>query len=117
MRDERLICGIKQDDSVVFERVIDPRFELCSVIHGAGGVIRRAEIDNVGLDVFIRHTEEAVLLVCVEVDHLSAGHDVRIDIHGIDRVRDEDGVIVCEDIDDIADVALCAIADENFAEL
>ena len=117
MRDERLIRGIKQDDSVVFERVIDPRFELCSVIHGAGGVIRRAEIDNVGLDVFIRHTEEAVLLVCVEVDHLSAGHDVRIDIYGIDRVRDEDGVIVREDIDDIADVALCAVADENFAEL
>ena len=78
MRDERLICGIKQDDRVVFECVIDPRFELCSVIHGAGGVIRRAEIDNVGLDVFIRHTEE--------------------------------------DIDDIADVALCAVADENFAE-
>ena len=42
-----------------------------------------------------------------------AGHDVCVHVNGINRVADGDFVFVTKDIEDVARVAFCAVADKD----
>ena len=121
--DVSLVSRVEEDERLVRPRVIDPRLELRARRDGAGRVVRKAEIDHVHL--FRRRLgDEAVLRGALQIDEPRiraalvalagvAGHDVRIDIDGIDRVGDRDAVLVAEDVEDVAAIALRAVADED----
>ena len=109
MRDRRvadvgLVGRIEEDDRLVRARVFHPRLELRARGHGAGRVVRKAEVNDVHL-LCGRLGDEAVLRGALQIDEAGvraalirlagvAGHDVRIDIDGIDRVGDGDAIVV-----------------------
>jgi hypothetical protein len=105
-------------------RIGDPRLELCARGHGASRVVREAEVNDV--DVLLRRFgDEVVFRRAVQIHEPGVGaavagfagvpgHDVRVDIHGIYRVRDGDLVLAPEDIEDVAAIALRTVAHEDF---
>ncbi len=111
--DEVLVSGVVDDDGVVLVRVVDPLLQLLFAVGGAGRVVRRAEVDEVGVHALVGHGAEAVLLVGGSIDDLAAGHDVRVDIDGIHRVGDEDDVVLREDVLQVRAVGLGTVGDED----
>ena len=86
-------------------------------IDRAGGVIGGADIDDIGADRIVRHRQEAVFHRRIGVDHLPAGHDVGVDIDRVDGVGDEDGVVLIEKVEDVADVRFRAVAHKDLVHL
>ena len=84
------------------------------VVNRAGGVVGRADVDQIGLYILVRQRQKAVFGIRVAIDDLPARHDVDVHIGGIDRIGDEHGIVLSEQIEQIAQVALCAVADEDF---
>ena len=109
--DERFVSRVEDDDCVVCERVVHPFPELRLGVNGACGVVRGAEVDKVSLDVLWGHCSESVLLGGVCVNYGVAAHDVAVYVNRVSRVGDYNGVTLAEDVDDVAAVALCAVAD------
>ena len=65
----------------------------------------------------VRHRQKAVCLVGGHIKNLPAGHHVVIHIDGIDRVRDQNGVVHIKQVKQVAQIALGAVRDENFAHV
>ena len=77
--DEGLVGAIEDDDTLVLARVVHPHFQLLTRQHGAGGVIRETEIDEVSrLGWQFRH--KAVVRVTRQEDDLAARHDTRVHV-------------------------------------
>ncbi len=98
-------------------------FSSCARGDRAGGVVRRAQVDDVHAEVR-RIGLEAVRLVPDEVGQAgiatirprgrrASRHHVRIDVHRVHRIGDRDARREREDLLDVAAVALAAIADED----
>ena len=97
--------------------VIDPCLEARAVVSGAGRVVRGAKIDDVRVNRRIRQGQEAVRLVCIHEEDLAARHGVGVHIHRVNRIGDQHGVVHAEQIQDVAEVALCAVRDEDFIRI
>ena len=111
--DEALVSCVIQDNGVLLAGVVHPGLEARAVVSGAGRVVRRADIDNVALNGLVRQRQEAVCLVCIREYDLAAGHYVGINVNRVDRIRNQNGVVGAEDVEDVAEVALCAVRDED----
>ncbi len=125
--DERLVGRVEEDDGVVGQSVVDPPLQLLLGRHGAGRVVREAEVDHVHLLLRICR-EEAVFFGAGHVDQPlvvplvvciagAADHDVGVVIDRVDRVADSDGVIHGEDVEDVGAVTLGAVGDEHLRGL
>ena len=122
-RDVGGISGVEEDDRLIFLGVVDPLRQLLARERRARRVVRAAEVDHV--DLFLRQVRcEVVLRRAGQIDDAfevavvlqrsrAAGHDVRVEVDRVNRVRDGDLVGRAEDLLDVAAVALRAVADEN----
>ena len=113
---EALIGGIKEEDRVVLLCEAYPLREALAVIDGAGRVVRAAEVNDVGPILRCRERQEAVLFGRHRVDDLPTGHHVGVDVDRIDRIGDKHRVVFIEEIQDVAEIRLCAIRDEDLVE-
>ena len=113
--DEALVSGVEKQHRPAVQSVIHPRLQLLPVIDRAGGIIGGAEVDDVRLHRRVRQGEKAVFSVGIHVKDLPPRHDVGVHIYRIDRIRNQHGVVGGKEIEDVAEVAFCAVADENFA--
>ena len=59
--DERLVRGVEEDDRAAVVGVIDPPLQLIASENRAGRIVRRADIDEVRAEAFVRLGQEAVL--------------------------------------------------------
>src|SRR5205085_7087209 len=100
--DVGLVRAVEEDDGLVLLRVGNPRGELRLGGDGAGGVVREAEVDQIGRDArYGRHVAiggcaleiSDALIPAVDVRAGAAGHDVRVDVYRINRIgnREADG--------------------------
>ena len=120
--DERLVGGVEKDERLFGSRPIDPFLKLRLGGRCAGGVVGEAEIDDISLEA-IRRGNESVLGGTFEIDETfiasidvcacTAGHDVRIYVHGINRIGDCDFDILTEKLLNVAAVALGAVGNED----
>ena len=121
--DKGLVSGVVQDQGLVFLGVCNPFLQLRPRDGSAGGVVGETEIDEIhrlGGQV----GNEVVFFCGVEINDpgvttilettCSSGHDIGVEIDGIDRVGNGDADIGGEEFLEIGAVALCAIADEDF---
>ena len=113
---EALIGGIEKEDRVVLLCETHPLREALAVIDGTGRVVRAAEVDDVGPVLWCRKRQESVFFRRHRVDDLPAGHHVGVDVDRIDRVGDEHGVLLIEEIQDVAEIGLRAVRDEDLVE-
>ena len=123
LADEGLVGGVEQDDRLVLAGVLHPAGQRGARQHRAGGVVGRAEVDEVDLPVGQRRVE-AVLGGGGQVDQPAvaaagvggagaAGHDVGVDVDRVDRVGHRHHVVDGEDLLHVARVALGAVGDEH----
>ena len=111
---------------MIFFRISHPSGQLGPCGYGAGWVIREAEINEVsryggwGRDVPVRRSGFEVgdsSVASVIIYPGATGHDVGVDVNGIDRIGDGEAGIGGEDFLDVGDVAFRAIADKDLIGL
>ncbi len=121
--DEGFVSGIKEDEGAVGLGVVYPRFELRLGGGGAGGVVGEAKVNEVdglgggrGDEVVVQRTFEVVepLITAVLGLGRAAGHDVGIDIDGVNGVGNGDAQFLREEFLDVGAVALGTVTDEDF---
>ena len=112
---ECLVSGIEENDRIILLGVLHPSLELLASRDSTGGVVRKAEVDDVGF--LGGHIgDEAVGRIALEIKQAGvgaffigiagvAGHDIGVDIDRVNRIGDGDGVAVPEDIENVAGVA------------
>ena len=110
---EGFIGSIVKDNCVIFQSISNPFFQLLLGIGSTGGIVRRAQINYIGLHIVIRHGQEIVLRATSHENNLATAHNIGVQIYWIYRVRHQNSVSIAEDISDITTVTLSAIADEN----
>ena len=71
LRDEALVGGIVQDNSIILAGVVHPCFQLCAGVGSAGGVVGAADIDDICLHALVRHAKEAIFLPGAAVNDLA----------------------------------------------
>ena len=120
--DVGLVSAVKEDDGLVLLGVGDPGGELGPGSDGAGRIVRETEVDQVGRDARNRgHVAVGgravevgdAQVAAVDVGAGAAGHDVGVDVDGIDRIGDREADVVGENLLDVAAVALRAVGNEN----
>jgi hypothetical protein len=99
-------------------------FELFPGDGGAGGIIGKAQVDQVRGDLRATFGDESVFGVAVQVDNAivasipirsrAAGHDIGVQVDRVDRVGNGNAGIGVENLLDIPRIALGAVADEYF---
>jgi hypothetical protein len=105
----------------------DPRLQILAAGHGAGGIVRRAEVGEVDAPGG-RRWREAVLFGGGQVEDAgvtavvvglagSTRHDVGVDVDGIHGVGYGDAAVLVEDLLDVAAVLLAAVGDEDLVGL
>ena len=121
--DVRFVGAVEEDDGLVGLRVGDPLGELGSGGDGAGGVVGKTEIDEIGGDagdggnITVGRSAIEVgdaLVAAVDVGSGAAGHDVGVDVDGVDGIGDGELHILRKNFLNIPTVALRAVGDENF---
>ena len=122
--DEGLVRSVEQNDRVVRLRVIDPLLERFLRGDRPRRVVRKAQVDQVDFAfgqrrseiVFGRHRNvNQAGLTAIGVGFARAAcHHVRVDINRVDRVRDGDGVVRSEDVQNVSGVALRSVRNEDF---
>ena len=113
VHNEVLISGIINDDGVLCVGVVHPLLQLLLAVGSTGGVVGRAEVNEVRMDTLVGHGAEAVLLGGGSIDDLPAGHNVGVHIDGVHGVRDEHDVVLRENVLKVGTVALGAVSDED----
>ena len=111
---ECFISSIIEDYCIIFQSISNPFFQLLLSICSTGGVIRRAQINNICLHIIIRHGQKVVFGATSHENNLATAHNIGVQIYGINRVRNQNGIGIAKDIGDIAAVTLSAVADEDF---
>ena len=114
---EALVSGIVQDNGIVCQCVIYPSLQACAVVGSAGRVVRGAQINDVSLDGRVRQRQEAVGLVCVHVRDFAAAHNVGVHVYRIYRIRNQNRVVLVEQIQNVADVRLGAVGYKDLVQL
>jgi hypothetical protein len=121
--DVRLVRRVVQDDGAALARVVDPLLERRARHDRAGRVVGIAEVDEV--DGPVRQAgQEAVVRGAGKVDDPieasggvggagAAGHDVAVQVDRIDRIGQRDHAVGREDLLDVGDVGLRAVADDD----
>jgi hypothetical protein len=121
--DEGVVGGVEDQHAVVGARPGDPGLEVRARCDSAGGVVGRAEIGDVDA-LRRRRGAEGVRLGGIEVGDAGVaplgvrlagapGHDVGVDVDGVDGVGDRDAAAGAEDLLDVAAVLLAAVGDED----
>ncbi len=120
--DEGLVGGVEEDQRLVPVRVGHPFRQLAPRGGRARGVVRKAEVDDVhALGGQVRHVVvfpgrgkvDQPLVAAVDEPPGTPGHDVGVDVHGVDRVGDRDPHVGRQQFLEISRVALGAVADED----
>ena len=65
----------------------------------------------------VRQGKETVVLGRADIDDLTTGHQVGVDIDRIDRVGNEYDVIGRKQVENVAQIALCTVRDKDFVSL
>ena len=116
LTNEALIRRIENDEGLVCKRVIDPCLEAVCVIGGTRGVVRRANVDDVGVHVAVGTGKEPALDVTAGKQDVVCRHDVCVDISRIHGVRNEHVRTRLDDVEEIAQVALGAVGHEDLVK-
>ena len=116
LTDEALVRGVENDESIVCKRVIDPCLEAVCVIGGTRGVVRRANVDDVGVYVAVGTGKEPTLNVAAGKQDMVCRHDVCVDVSRIHRVRNEHVRTGLDDVKEVAQVALGTVGHEDLVE-
>ena len=126
LRDIRFVGRVVQDHGLVLVRIIDPFFQLIRRDSGAGGVVREAEVNDVGfllrqlrqkMVLFAaRHVNDPVPALAFLILPGAARHDVGVHVNRVDRVAHRNHVVRRENVADIARVGLRAVADEDLVD-
>ena len=111
--DERLVGGIKEDDRIGFVRVIHPCPQMCAREDCTRRIVRRADVDDVGMHGRIGQGQKAVLAARCGMDDLISCNDVRIDVGRIRGLHDENALISAEDVEDVAQLIACTARNEH----
>ena len=108
------ISSIVQNNSIIFQCISNPLFQLLFGISRTGRVVRRTQINYVSLYIFVRHRQEIIFRLAFHINNVTAAHNVSIQIYRVYRIRNQDSVCIAENIGDISAITLCTVADENF---
>ena len=121
--DEGLIGGVKQDQGVVGQGVIDPLLQLGLGGYGPGGIVGEAEVDQIHLALGERRSEaiagrdgqvgEAAVLAGIVGIAGPAGHHVAVHVHRVHGVSHGNAVALSQDVEDVAAVAFGAVGDKD----
>ncbi len=126
VRDETFVGRVEKNDGAGLLGVAYPHGERRFIHDGAGGIVRRAEVNNhrimdgkirAELTFFIAGKILEMLEGAVYETAAAAGHDIAVDIDGIDGIGHGDEVFFCENFLDISDIALGAVGDEDFGRI
>ena len=117
-----LISSIVENERVVLQGVVHPLAQLFLGNHRSRGVVGVAEVDHI--HPLIRNLRnEVVLGITGHVDHIRPttvllntcppNHHIRVDIDGIDRIGDANGVVPAHQFLNISRITLGTVVDEH----
>ena len=66
---------------------------------------------------FVGHRQEVVLRCGGQVQNLAAGHDVVVHVDWVDRVGNENRVVLAEQIQQVAQIAFGTVRNEDFRHI
>ena len=112
--DKALICGIKENNRIPFFGVVYPCFQSCMIVYCTGRVIGGADIDDICVGVLIRQRQKSIGSIGISKHNLASGHDIGVDINRIYRVGNQNRIVCVKQVEDIAEIGFCAVADKNF---
>ena len=115
--------SVKDDQSVIGQRIVYPLFQLRFGGAHTGGVVGKAQVDHIR-SLLRQIGHKAVLLCAGHIDKVAvkavgvlvaaaAVHGVGVHIHRVHRVTHSDLVVYAEQVADIAAVGLGAVRDED----
>ena len=110
---KRFISRIKQDDRVIFKRVIHPFLQLFLIVACACRIVRRAQVNDIRLHTVVRHRQEIIFFSSVHVNDFLSIHRIRIHIDRVDRIRDQDHIVLRKKFRDIPRIALRAVGNKH----
>ena len=121
--DKGFVSRIKENQGFMAAGIVNPTLQICTGSHRPGGIVGEAQIDDIrrrcrqgGAKVVVRGEGQvlqaavAPLIIC---GARMAGHHVGVHVDGVDRIGHRNAVVVPEDVQNVAGVALGAIGDEN----
>ena len=120
--DVGLISSIVENERVVLQGVVHPLAQLFLGNHRSRGVVGVAKIDHI--HPLIRNLRnEVVLGITGHVDHIRpstvllntcpSDHHIRVDIDGIDRIGNANGVIPAHQFLNVSRITLGTVVDEH----
>ena len=121
------IGTVKDDQSVIGQRIVYPLFQLRFGGAHTGGVVGKAQVDHIR-SLLRQIGHKAVLLCAGHIDKVAvkavgvlvtaaAVHGVGVHIHRVHRVTHSDLVVYAEQVADIAAVGLGAVGQKNLVFL
>src|SRR5206468_4051737 len=129
MRDLRIgyvsfVSGIVKNDSAIGAGIFNPATKGLSVGDSTRGIVGKAQIDQIDVAIgklgneiiggVAAEINQALILAALVGLPGMPGHHVSVNIDRINRVHDRDGVVVGEDIQNIAAIAFGAVGNEDF---
>ena len=112
---EEMKGRIKEDDGVIGSGIIDPSLELGFAGHSSCGVVGEAQIDQVnflarriGGEVIVGadgNVDESLIFATIVGRPRVTGHDVGVDIDGVNRIGYGDRIIAAKNIKNISGIA------------
>ena len=114
---ERFVRRVEKDHGAAGVGPVHPLFQLFPGVDSAGRVVRGAQVNQVGIRVFLRGREESVLRSGGQCGDPPAGHDVRVQVGGIRRLHDAGGRFPAEQVQDIAQFIARAAGDKHLRRL
>ena len=113
VRNKGLIGGVEEDDGVSGVGPVHPQLKLCSGIGRPGGVVGRAEVHQLRLQIFGRQGKEAVVLPAGDGHNGPSRHQIGIHVGRVGGLDHRHPVFLCEQASDHAQVVPGPVGDED----
>ena len=97
----------------VFKRVIHPFLQLFLIVACACRIVRRAQVNDIRLHTVVRHRKEIIFFSSVHVNDFLSIHCIRIHIDRVDRIRDQDHIVLRKKFRNIPRIALRAVGNKH----
>ena len=106
----------------MFTGKIDPFLQTVLGYCGTGGIVRKTQVNQIDRR-FGQGWNKTILRQAFQVDDIivssiieisgSTGHDIRIQIYRIHRIRNRQANVRCKEFLNITRIAFCAVTDKN----